>query len=224
MKSELGPSDFTNINRPSDLWNNYLHLAKKRTLVKNETLIHIGEFVDYLYIVESGMLRVTNSHLGGVEKIILYINKGNLCGETSFFLNIRSCTEIVSTEKTVVHAFSRACIMEKIFPPNSQIMIDICKNLAYKVRVLTEQIMVLSQDNAMVKVGRYLYLTLENTPAGLIARPKLSQNDLANFLGLHRTTLYKILRELEARQIISAYKKEHVGILDERAFRSLLHA
>ena len=83
--------------------------------------------------------------------------------------------------------------------------------------------MILSQDNVMVRVCRYFALTMEKTPSGMVSRPQLSKSELANFMGIHRTTLYKILRELEAKQILSPYKKDCVFILNEKAFQSLLN-
>ena len=57
--------------------------------------------------------------------------------------------------------------------------------------------------------------------AGRVSAPTLTQQELAALLGIHRTTLTRILCRLKALNIIEKYTKNDLHILDMEALDRL---
>ena len=211
--------DFAETQPDVSLWLNYKHLAKERRMVKGEKLIEAGSYPDELFFIKSGKVRMEYCHIDGTEKIVWYFGKDLIVGETPFFQRSICRTSLVCTQSTTVLAFPRKAVNEVILPDNPRIVQGLLYGLTSKVRFLVEQIFALSFDSVTIRYCKFLRLFSARLATGeLVARPTLRQHEIASLLGVHRTTLYKAIKDLERRGVLAEGPGNTKFITDEKKF------
>lgn len=234
IAAEVGPApagryrmlhndEFARTSAVSPAWKNLCHLGNIVRYPKNSVVFRAGDTVDALYYVLKGEVRMESLHMDGAEKTYWYIGEGCVFGETPLFHRIPSRLTVVFLCPGEVCVFSRKVLLGQIFAQYPEITEDMFRNMACKIRVLTNQIATLSMDGLAVRICKYLQLHLSRDETGkLISRPRINQQGLANLLGVHRVTCNRVLRNLERGGIISEFCRETVYILDEEAFQRRL--
>ncbi|MGC7870855.1 Crp/Fnr family transcriptional regulator [Desulfosporosinus sp. SYSU MS00001] len=179
-------------------WEKVLGFASKRQYKKNDIILWNGQIVDELYYLNEGQIKMSYLNFEGEKKSVWYIESGNIFGEAPFFLG-RECSMLISCERdSIVYAFDRKAIMEIILH-NSEIMVDMLTRMASKIQTLTRQIYDLSLNSPKMRLYRMLYFMTKTRPGNTA---NISQQDLADLLGLHRVTVNKLLVALKNDGII----------------------
>ena len=211
--------DFSTTQPDASLWLNYKHLAHERRLSKGDALIEAGTCPTELFFIKSGKVRMDYCHIDGTEKIVWYFGKNLIVGETPFFQQSLCRTSFVCTQATVVLAFSHKVVNTIILPDNPRIVQSLLHGLTAKVRFLVEQIFALSFDSVVIRYCKFLRLFSERLDSGeLVAIPSLKQHEIASLLGVHRTTLYKAVKELEKKGVLADGPGGMKYITDEKQF------
>jgi CRP-like cAMP-binding protein len=216
--------EFSRIHPEAEAWRKVLSLGKRVKLLKGASINYGENADDNLYFLEKGEFRLVRTSLDGREKIIWAIGPGSLVGETPFFDELPSHSRHVAATDSVLYAFSRKCVLEKILPHEPELMMCIFRSLASKVRVLSNQSVCLCMDDLASRICKFLHLRMAHYAVednSTFVCPGLNQQELANFLGVHRVTLNKVLRELEKAQILSPYSRDEVCILDVKRFQEI---
>ena len=182
-----------------------------------------GDTGQYLFYLLEGAVRMESFDAAGNSKIYWYVEPGCLFAEVPLFHQQTSRLRAVTTCSSKVCLFSRDVLFQTIFPQYPEAVEDMLRSLAWKIRVLTNQIATLSLDDLSVSICKFLLLHATRDVSGtLVADPGISQQALASLLGVHRVTCNRVLRDLEKRGIISEYRQKGVVILDEDLFADYL--
>ena len=217
----LPPNEIARVSEASPLWKTVFLHAVRRSFPKGAVIMQPEEAVNCLYYVEQGEVRM-EAYSESLEKIYWFIGRDSIFGETPLFHHMPSRLSATCTQNSVVQIFSREVLHKNIFPHYPELVTDILKNMAVKIRLLTNQVSILSMGSTTVRVCKYLQMTVQKHKDGrTFVVPGMSQQKLASLLGMHRVTCNRILKELEQAGILSAYSSRCIWVYDEEAFLSL---
>ncbi len=200
------------------VWETVTHLGQKRFYDKGSTIIHNNQPVDCLYYLHTGQAKYFTITSEGHEKILWYLEKGNVIGAAPFFdrrLLRHLSTALVAAEKCEVYTFSRQCFENEISVHYPELLTNLIQSMAYKIFLAVNRGGDL--DSLVARVCKILYNLVQRNGnecvSGKVVCDKgISQQELAYILGIHRVTLnYAILR-LKNEGIISSISKRHTVI------------
>lgn len=180
-------------------WEKVLHLGIKKNIKKNCIILGNGQPVNDLYYLHTGEVKYTAVNTNGEEKTIWYISEGNIFGEVPYFDKANCYSIISSTTDSIVYTFSRQLFIETIVPQYPDIVPEIFVTMAHKIRVLVGQINDLTLNSPKIRTYKMIYALMSNPQNNHI---HISQQELANILGIHRVTLNRIIVDLKNDGII----------------------
>lgn len=206
--------DLANLNTG---WRDVLHLATRQVYRKGRT-VGMGES---LYFLDKGKIRLSHLSLDGMEKILWYLQDGCLFGETPIFDNCPSSGAFYCSSECVVYAFSRQAF-ERVSTLRPDLIVNLVRSMAHKMRVLSEQASSLFIDSLTVRTFRFMAQHIVPGTRPLKIDLGIGKQEMAAFLGVHRVSLYKILKDYEEKGVLSAFSGTEVTILDTGAFFAVL--
>ncbi|KRF67240.1 hypothetical protein ASG99_16575 [Bacillus sp. Soil768D1] len=199
------------------IWNNFIAsgYGQKIKVKKNTILFRQGEIGQGFYFLEKGEVKISLLSKQGIERDIDYVMPGDLLGEHGFNHNPYFTTALITTPSTLYFFskkdFNQLCLD---IPEAANILMD---SLILKVRLLAEATAILNAP-ADYRLAHFLYkLHLRENELKI----KLSQVSLARFIGTSRVTVYKIINQWKAEEIID-YEKGYIHFLDITKLKNFL--
>ncbi len=198
--------------------------VRKRVYEANTTVFQEGDKGEALYILESGLVKLSKIDLGGHEKTLAilqppaYFGEMALLGETT-----RSATAITLGEVGAYLLFNDD--FRKLIADYPTISLNLNATLAERLRGMDDESQVLSYKDAQ---GRVAYVLLRLYEGGVVeheedrALVRLTHQELANLAGTSRETVTRALKALELEGVIETRPKE-VFITDPQGLDEILH-
>ena len=201
----LAFEEMRELNEP---WRRVLHVGMRQQIPKGQQ-VPLGS---YLYFLEQGGVRLTMQSLDGVEKILWYVREGCIFGETPYFEQQTSEGYFVCTEDSVIYAFSEGHlkVVRSEYP---DLLLNLIRSMAYKMRVFSHQAASMYLDSVLVRTCKFLAQRIVPGSNPLTAEVGISRQDMASLLGVHRISLYKILRQQEEAGLLGPFENRRVTIL-----------
>ncbi|MCR6544924.1 Crp/Fnr family transcriptional regulator [Dehalobacterium formicoaceticum] len=201
-------------------WEEILDLGRKRHYKKNSIILGQGQTVSELCYLHTGEIKLSSTSASGNEKPIWYIKAGNVFGEVPFFDHGIMNSYFICTEDCSVYFFSKEVLMETIFPKYPHIVMNIFETMAKKLRLMSSQINDLSLNPPKLRVYKMIYASLSHNETAHI-----SQQELADLLGMHRITLNRIISDLKNDGIIQKNENEkRFSLCDPKGLLELIEA
>ncbi len=205
------------------LWENVLHEAVKIEKNKGHVLLEYMQNNKFLYYLHKGEVSFKYLYLDGQENLISKAKAPALIGDATFFLDKTQIIASIHLETDcVIYAFPEDWVYTKLLHEYPELTLSIIESLSIKTLKLIKQKVLIKSNNTEGQICRFLQYHMKKEGAMLYATTNLNQNELANFLNVHRVTLNKALRKLELEGIISPYKKNETYILDIERFNKIL--
>lgn len=203
-------------------WREVLHLGQSRHYSKGEHVFQ-GE---HLHFLEKGLVRLTHSSRDGKEKILWYIKAGCIFDETPFFDPLSGVSESihVCAADSEIYAFSPECVHGVIAKQRPDLIINLLFSLARKVRLLSNQASSLSVDEVFIRVCKFLGRRIVPDSSPPCIKPGISRQEMANLLGIHRITLFKILKQMEDSKIFAPYDRGSFVVLQPEVFFQMVES
>lgn len=195
-------------------WLEVLDLAQRIELPRNETLLGEGEMVDGLYFNRKGILRLNSVAEDGREAILLYVTENNILGDAALFNGMPVYALFTAVEDCTLYFFKRETVLEQIIPSYPALTRNLFEYLAYKIGVLLHHHCEMVNTDVRGKVCRLLYDICRYSGLKNRFDPKISQQEMATALGLHRATFSKVINDLKKESIIETATKKEIVILD----------
>jgi CRP-like cAMP-binding protein len=208
------------IDAQNSIWKSVLHLGEKRIFGKDSIILGGGKPVDYLYYLHIGCIKFSKLNSDGDEKIVWYIDRENVFGTAPFFdrrPTTNMCNLLTALEDCEVYVFSRECFNNEIIVKHPELLENLIQSMAYKIFLgLNRGGDLSSLPTRICKVLRYVIQRQPNLGIGeKIVRTKgISQQELADILGVHRVTLSNAISQLKCEGIIGHMSKRSLVILD----------
>lgn len=186
-------------------WDAVLQYGVLKEYRKNEMIIRAGQTIEALGYLKSGLAKTVATEANGQEKLIWYIESGCVLGETPLINNKPCAYYFQAVQYSQVYWFSKAVVYGVILEKHPEIVKMLLSILARKVHVLSTQVEDQVFLKPAVRVAKLIYLFYERKKeTGWKEYPSLpvTQEDIANLLGLHRVTVNQILQGMKITGIL----------------------
>jgi CRP/FNR family transcriptional regulator, cyclic AMP receptor protein len=196
-------------------------LASRRTYKADSVVVMRGDPGDALYGVITGRVRISSSGAGGKEVFLNIMEPGDAFGEIALLdgqPRTAAATTIAPTELMIIRREDFLALVKR----EPQLAVHLIELLCKRVRWTSEQ----SEDSSLLSVPARLAKRLlslasshgRKTATG--AQLKITQEDLAQFLGLSRQIVNKYLQTWKKQGWITLGRGS-VVLDNERALREL---
>jgi len=166
-------------------------------LKKDELLFRAGDSVTRMFLIEHGEIQLVRPLSHGDEVIAQRAESGAWLAEASLFADCYHC-DARAIQNTSLLSYPRKQVLQ-LLHSEPEFSLQLCSKLASEIMQLRTRLEVANISSAEERVLTWLKL---NAVAQVltIERP-LKQ--IASELGLAHETLYRTLKRLEAKQLIS---------------------
>ena len=195
-------------------WIKVLHLGQKLELKRDKTILGEGEYIDGIYFLLDGVLRLISYDEEGNEAILLYITEKNLFGDSAYFNKMPVYAIFSAVEDSIIYYFNRNKLDHYIFTRYPELTSNLLEYMAYKVGVLLHHQCEVVSDDVLGKVCRMIFDIAKYTNFEPIIHSKITQKEMATALGLHRATFSKVISELKNRDVLEWITKKEIIIKD----------
>lgn len=170
-----------------------------RLFPKGETIFWAGARGDFLYLVQSGLIKIFNISVDGKEKALAILGSGDCFGEMALLDDEPRSANAAAITDTMVWTLGRREFLE-ILQTNYQLVRKLFKILSSRLRETNKMVETLIySDSRQRLVGVLLELMQHNRTPEL----KINQTELAQLAGLARETTSRLLKQLEEEGIIT---------------------
>jgi CRP-like cAMP-binding protein len=174
-----------------------------QTLSAGQLLIQQGEPAQFIYFVESGLIRLVSFT---DEQIIThyFVEAGESFAETALFSEAYTCTAIVEVDSRV-SMISKPRFLESLSasPELTEVYI---RQLTQRFLSLKTLLELRSIRSARERIMRYLMLNVQ--PDGVTVNLQRSLKDWASELGLSPEAVSRILNQLQDEGMITRRKRQ----------------
>jgi len=194
-----------NYNYRDELLKSFSNTGEKFNFPENSFIEFEYKKLDYIYLILNGQIKQYFIDYEGQEKTILILSKGDIFGEITM---IQEDYDLVITETikhTTVTRINKNTFYE-ILTQNPILYSELLLMITTKFRILMAQV----HDTVFLNTKEKLYFLLKRlsiqqgtkTNKGVKINMKLTHQELANMIGSSRSTVTRILKELENEEKI----------------------
>lgn len=200
-------------------------VVQLRTYESGSIMFQEGDIGEALYIIKSGLIKLSKVDLGGYEKTLAILQPPEFFGEMALLgTEFRSATAMTLSKVTAYLLFKDD--FKKLIDSYSSISLNLTTTLAKRLKGMDDEAQILSYKDAQ---GRVAFVLLRLFRSGVVniseggsALVKLTHQDIANLAGTSRETVTRALKVLEREEVISTRPKE-VIIEDVQGLEEILH-
>lgn len=198
-----------------DELNEIAALTLERRYQKGRILFVEGEPGEAIYILKSGLIKVSKQDGEGREHTLHYVNPGDVFAEVVLFDGggYPATAEVVEDAEV---GLIRNRDMDRLLIKNPGMTLEMLKIMARRLRNAQQQIMELAlKDTTRRLAGLLLKLSEEHGEArdnGILISLPLTNQELANLVGTSRETVNRILSEFRRRKAVSTMKQEGIVV------------
>lgn len=209
-------------NGSNTIWATILHLAARRAYPAGHLLELQGAALTDFYYIEKGRLLITYTSQNGRERPILTLGHGNIFNASTALTGFDNPdSQYLCLDDTVLWRFPGSLLKSPDFVRQyPELIINLMQSLGNRNLQMHETLSYTGPDIALVQLARWLARAAEDH-AALSFRPGLTQQELADMLGIHRATLVRCIHALREQGIINRFTKNILDITDAEALRRL---
>jgi CRP-like cAMP-binding protein len=206
---------------PDNDLSRFLGIVSERTYKEDEVIFHADDTGHSLFILKSGSVKISICDKKGNEDILKIMYPFDFFGEMSLLDGQHRSATVTALEKSAALIIKREHFVDLIkkYP---QIALNMLALLSRRMRKTDEKIGSLRFANAYGKVAKVLVdISAEHgirDKNGVIINLKLSRQELADFAGVSRETVTRILKEFESYGSLKVDKRK-ITILNEAILR-----
>lgn len=206
------------INAP---WCEVLHLGVRCCFPKHH--MEPGNRLRGFYFIAKGRVRL--SYLGetGEERGTLYLGHGCLFNEIPALASeLLYNVGFYCLEATETWRFDATLLEDVDFlARHAHLVANLLCSMARKSSVFFFR---LARTRSTTSMNRLCELLLQLTDGAHRDKLRMSQSDAAAMLGLHQTTVARLIRRLREKGVIGRFTKSELQVLDVARLREMAHA
>ncbi|SDH46037.1 Crp/Fnr family transcriptional regulator [Alteribacillus bidgolensis] len=204
-------AQLTDENKELLLANGTSQIVKSKKVLFTE-----GEDPEYVYLIRSGIVRLSKMTVEGKEFSVHLKQKDELVGEVGLFNEMAISVTATVEEEAELIRFDRKTL-EKIFRENGDIAVAFMKWFASHTQSTQSKF----RDLLLCGKKGGLYSTLirfgnsygVEHDHGTFIEVELTNQDLANYIGTTREGVNRMMNELKKERVID-YEDNHILLLD----------
>jgi len=188
-------------------------LIQKKQFKNGETICHEGDPGEFLYIIESGLVKLYKIGKNGNEYILRLLREGQFFGELVLFKNaILNCSAEAIGECHICSIHKSD--LERLIKNSSDLSFSILAAVTNRLNQAEIQLESLVLEDATEKTLRLLTeLAKENgtqSKEGILIDLPLSRAGLASLIGISTETLSRKLTELQDEGVLIIQGQKHI--------------
>lgn len=191
---------------------------KKKITTIGAALFMDGEAADRLYLLESGQIKLTKATSDGKELTLQVFGHGELVGMSGLFEAGVAYTSTATMQEPGEVIVIQRSALEKLLMENGEYCVDFLRWMAVMNRRIQSKFRDLLLNG---KTGAF-YSTLirmtntygEEREDGILINLPLTNRDLAQFIGLTRESVNRMLSDLKKLDVIEILPHGHLLIKD----------
>ncbi len=202
-----------------------LSFTRKVTVKRGEYIFLTGESADYLYILESGLVKIAYITADGNERVIDFRDDGSIFGEL-FLGKYRHRVGIAQAlADCVIYKLCENCLFQisQCYPAVNRNFIN---HLVDSQRETFARMHALSWSDAKLRLlGLLVVLARQSccsTTGEYRLHPYITQEDIANMAGLNRSTVSSLINECRREGLLSGSRRKVIVHVPE--IKALLDA
>ncbi len=194
----------------------------RRVFPKRHTIDVSNTESPYFYYILSGTVRLAYVGANGEERTILYAGAGTLMNVPTIIAGDIKNTVVTCTERVEAAIFDAGLLTDRAFAAaRPDLLLNLIHSLCIHLVIHSQHLGDASLVGTMGHVCRVFQEMSQKYGGRPRFSPDMTQQELAALLGIHRTTLTRILCRLKALNIIEKYTKNDLHILDMEALDRL---
>ena len=207
---------------PARAWADILHLASRQVCPAGYPLVLEGEALTDFYYLEKGRLLISYAAQSGRERSIIGLEAGNLFNVSTALTGFDNPdSQYICKEETILWRFPGRLLHSPDFVCKCpELIIEIMRSLARKNLQMHETLSYTGPDVALIQLARWILRAADSRGSDNF-RPGITQQELADRLGIHRATLVRCIHNLKERGILSRFTRSALIITDMNALREL---
>ncbi len=208
-----------NANAP---WRNILPLGQLQEIPTGHVWHNSGEQTTFS-LLESGTVRLYCHTFSSKERLILQIGPGCLFREVGLlYEGQRYSIRQEAVEPCVVYNFPATLLQDTAFiSQHPDLITNAISSMGAKLGAALSIIAESLKPSPEVMVAQYL-LNFAQTPLHQRAQKGISQGELALSLGLHRSTVCKVLHDFREGGIIGKVSRNYIEIFNSKYLQELI--
>jgi CRP-like cAMP-binding protein len=206
----LAFSDTKNLNA---VWRSVLPQGRQMRCAKGEQVPQGKE----LMFLERGRVCLVTQGWEGMEKMVWSLRDGSIFGEAPIFDPIPNESVFICATDCVIYGFS-AQMVGRILKERPDLLHNLLQSMARKLRIMAYHVSSLYLDDMLARVCKFLSQRLVPDSNPLAAKIGMSRQEMASLLGMHRISLYKVLRQQEERGLFGSIRGKTITILRPQEF------
>lgn len=168
---------------------------------------------DYLLFLEKGIIKTSFITFSGLEWIFIFQKQGCLFNELAIFNNKIKFQYTAHTD-IIIRQIPRSFIESIEFIQNyPELYVNFIETLALKESISYSYFSDLAYASAKSRVCQALLALLKGQNAKDF-NPELTQAEIGAMMGLHQTTVARVIKELRQENIIGTFTKKKLQIYD----------
>lgn len=178
----------------------------RKELEPNEILMKSGKTAEYVYLMESGLIRTVNFTPAGEEIFFYHFTRGDFVGLVNMISGTDNFSEYICMKKSCVISIPYANIDRALdeVPAFTRAMLE---DISQKSRNLVQLVVASRHKKTRERICAYLFFHYEKTKENTFRTP-FTIETLAKTLNLTRSAMSKELHLLEDEGVILLSKKE----------------
>ncbi|WP_432777199.1 Crp/Fnr family transcriptional regulator [Brevibacillus gelatini] len=192
--------------------------TRKKMTPTDSVLFIDGETADKLYLLESGQIKLTKTTSDGKELTLQVFGAGELVGMVGLFEPDVAYTSTATMHEPGEVIVIQRSALEKLLLENGEFCVDFLRWMAIMNRRIQSKFRDLLLNG---KIGAF-YSTLirmsntygEEREDGILIKLSLTNRDLAQFIGLTRESVNRMLADLKKQGVIEILPHGYLLVKD----------
>jgi len=200
------------------IWRSVLHLGSKQVVPKSFTWVDSD--AEMFSFLDSGCVRLECLSFSGKQRIVLFMNQGCIFREVTLLpFEFSNTFRLVTTEECVIYNFPRTLLTDNIFvKSHPELITSLTFSLMQKTKILFARLADDNEENIEQTVCFYID-KLADKYENDVSSPMISQSEFAATIGIHRSTLGKILKKLRDENVLGCFIRNRIEILDRKKLK-----
>lgn len=176
--------------------------ARPRVYPAGSIVVNQGDEGHSLFIVQSGRLKVYLIDEQGREVTLSLLEPGDYFGELALIDQEPRSASVQALERSELTQITRSTF-QGLMDAHESCRQAVLRNLARQVRTLTESVRLMALVDVFGRMSKLFDSLAVERDGKWVIEQRLTQQDIANFVGASREMVNRILRELVSGGYIS---------------------
>lgn len=201
---------FLRLTNSNVKWNSILPNFKQIFLSKNSLVKNTDKF---LYFLENGIIHTSYISIFGTEWIFVFQNYGCIFNELSIFNNNLKFQYTANTDCCIRQIPLTTIQSPDFIETYPELYVNLIETLALKESISYSYFSDLAYSSAKSKVCQAI-LALSNEHGNMVFSPGITQSEIGAMLGLHQTSVARVIQDLRKENIIGTFTKNKIEIFN----------